>query len=289
MWAFNAVTAAFANTAITGAGGAYSHQPRPRAPTSSGSPAWPATPTRPTAPTAPTPTPPCQPHHDQPDGEHRHGRRAHHPHRQRHGDRRRHGVSASRGLGLRRGHRGLRHDRRHAGRRGLQPSASPPGTYKLWFTGVAGYPDQAYGPDGTYANATVVNLTTTSQTANIVMAAAPTTHTVSGTVTAGGTGARRAAVWAFDSVTAAFAKRRHRGRRGLQPSPSPRAPTSSRSSRRGGLSRPGLRPRRHLAQPPVTVTADQPDGEHRPAALTLARNRAHMARPAPHEAGRATV
>ncbi len=42
-----------------------------------------------------------------------------------------------------------------------------PGTYKLWITGVTGYPDQAYGPDGTFANATVIDLTTGNQTVNI--------------------------------------------------------------------------------------------------------------------------
>ena len=38
-----------------------------------------------------------------------------------------------------------------------------PDSYKLWITDVTGYPDQAYGPDGTFANATVVDLTTTDQ------------------------------------------------------------------------------------------------------------------------------
>ena len=43
----------------------------------------------------------------------------------------------------------------------------PAGTYKLWITGVAGYLDQAYGPDGTLANATVIDATTADQTVNI--------------------------------------------------------------------------------------------------------------------------
>ncbi len=38
-----------------------------------------------------------------------------------------------------------------------------PDSYKLWITDVAGYPDQAYGPDGTFANATVVDLTSADQ------------------------------------------------------------------------------------------------------------------------------
>jgi hypothetical protein len=36
---------------------------------------------------------------------------------------------------------------------------------------VPGYPDQAYGPDGTFANATVIDLSTTDQTVDIVMMA----------------------------------------------------------------------------------------------------------------------
>ena len=80
-----------------------------------------------------------------------------------------------------------------------------PDTYKLWITnGPAGYPDQAYGPDGTFANATIVDLTTTDQTANIVMAAAPATNTVSGTLSAGGSGVAGAFVWAFDADTGAY-------------------------------------------------------------------------------------
>jgi hypothetical protein len=32
---------------------------------------------------------------------------------------------------------------------------------------VPGYPDQAYGPDGTFANATIIDLSTTDQTVDI--------------------------------------------------------------------------------------------------------------------------
>ena len=50
----------------------------------------------------------------------------------------------------------------------------PAGQYKLWIeTNAAGYPDQAYGPDGTFANATVITITTADQTANIVLGGAP--------------------------------------------------------------------------------------------------------------------
>jgi hypothetical protein len=48
-----------------------------------------------------------------------------------------------------------------------------PDTYKLWITDVPGYPDQAYGPDGTFANATVIDLSTTDQTVDIVVVANP--------------------------------------------------------------------------------------------------------------------
>ena len=53
-------------------------------------------------------------------------------------------------------------------------------TYKLWITDVPGYPDQAYGPDGTFANATVIDLTTTDQTVDIDLPPPPATNTVSG-------------------------------------------------------------------------------------------------------------
>ena len=50
----------------------------------------------------------------------------------------------------------------------------PPGTYKLWIqTNVSGYPDQAYGPDGTFENATVVDTTGGNQTADVVLAGTP--------------------------------------------------------------------------------------------------------------------
>ena len=46
---------------------------------------------------------------------------------------------------------------------GTYSLALAPDSYKLWITGARGYPDQAYGPDGTFANATVVDLTTADQ------------------------------------------------------------------------------------------------------------------------------
>ena len=50
----------------------------------------------------------------------------------------------------------------------------PAGHYKLWIqTNTGGYPDQAYGPDGTFANATAIDLSTTNQTANVVLVAGP--------------------------------------------------------------------------------------------------------------------
>ena len=81
----------------------------------------------------------------------------------------------------------------------------PAGQYKLWIeTNAAGYPDQAYGPDGTFANATVITITTADQTANIVLGGAPPTHTLSGGVTAGGSGLAGAVVYVFDAASSAY-------------------------------------------------------------------------------------
>ena len=78
-----------------------------------------------------------------------------------------------------------------------------PDSYKLWITDVTGYPDQAYGPDGTFANATVVDLTTTDQPGtDITLAAAPATHTVSGHLTPGDAGG---VVWAFKASDGSYA------------------------------------------------------------------------------------
>ncbi len=79
------------------------------------------------------------------------------------------------------------------------------GSYKLWIqTNTAGYPDQAYGPDGTFANATVITLSSSNQTINIALVAASTTRTISGNVTAGGPGVSGAIVYAFDATTSAY-------------------------------------------------------------------------------------
>jgi serine protease len=49
-----------------------------------------------------------------------------------------------------------------------------PGHYKLWVqTNLQGYPDQAYGPDGTFANATSIDLTGGNATVNVVLAPGP--------------------------------------------------------------------------------------------------------------------
>ena len=81
----------------------------------------------------------------------------------------------------------------------------PVDTYKLWITGAPGYPDQAYGGDGTFAGAGIVDLSTTDQPGtDIVLAAGPATHTVSGLVTAGGSGVAGAVVWAYRASDSAF-------------------------------------------------------------------------------------
>ncbi len=80
----------------------------------------------------------------------------------------------------------------------------PQGSYKLWIeTNEPGYPDQSHGPDGTFANATVINLSA-NRTANVALAAAAVNHTLSGTVTAGGTGLPGARIYVFDATTAAY-------------------------------------------------------------------------------------
>lgn len=48
-----------------------------------------------------------------------------------------------------------------------QPKAVDPDQH------LGGYPDQAYGPDGTFANATAIDLTASNKTANVALVAAP--------------------------------------------------------------------------------------------------------------------
>ena len=84
---------------------------------------------------------------------------------------------------------------------GTYSLALAPDSYKLWITGAPGYPDQAYGPDGTFANATVVDLTTADQPGTDITLAAPATHTVSGTLTPGVAGA---VVWAYKASDGSY-------------------------------------------------------------------------------------
>jgi hypothetical protein len=83
----------------------------------------------------------------------------------------------------------------------------PQGTYTLWVqTNTEGYPDQAYGPDGSFANATPVDLSTADATADVVLQAPGTaSHTLSGTVTAVGAGVEGAIVYVFDAGSSAYA------------------------------------------------------------------------------------
>ena len=85
---------------------------------------------------------------------------------------------------------------------GAYSLALAPGSYKLWIqTNLTGYPDQAYGPDGTFANATVINLNA-NKTANVVLGGA--TYTLSGTVTAAGSGVPGAIVYVFKSSDSSY-------------------------------------------------------------------------------------
>ena len=87
---------------------------------------------------------------------------------------------------------------------GAYSLALPAGTYNLWVqTNTPGYPDQAYGPDGSFENATDIPLPPDA-TADVALVAAPVTHTISGTVTAAGTGVEGAIVYVFDAGSAAY-------------------------------------------------------------------------------------
>ena len=124
----------------------------------------------------------------------------------------------------------------------------PDGTYKLWIqTNTGGYPDQAYGPDGTFANATPVDTSGGNQTADVVLAGG--THTISGTVTAGGDpvdGCHRLRVQGRRLVLRR--QRGHRGRRVIHHQPARRHLQALDPDQHRWLPRPGLRPRRDLRE-----------------------------------------
>ena len=75
----------------------------------------------------------------------------------------------------------------------------PAGTYKLFIQpDEAGYADQWVG--GTdHATADVVNLSSGNATKNVALVGPPSSHTLSGTVTAGGPGLSGASVHVFDA------------------------------------------------------------------------------------------
>ena len=77
----------------------------------------------------------------------------------------------------------------------------PAGTYKLFIQpDEAGYADQWVG--GTdHATADVVNLSSGNATKNVALVGPPSSHTLSGTVTAGGPGLSGASVHVFDAGT----------------------------------------------------------------------------------------
>ena len=128
-----------------------------------------------------------------------------HPHRERSRDRGRQRGRGRRGLGLQQASDSAFVTGVVTGAGGAYSLDLPVDTYKLWITGAPGYPDQAYGGDGTFAGAGIVDLSTTDQPGtDIVLAAGPATHTVSGLVTAGGSGVAGAVVWAYRASDSAF-------------------------------------------------------------------------------------
>ena len=167
--------------------------------------------------------------------------------------------------------------------------ALPPGTYNLWVqTNTLGYPDQAYGPDGTFENATDITLPPDAD-ADVALVAAPVTHAISGTVTAASTPVEGAIVYVFDAGTAAYvgnaltdASRR------LRPGPAPRHLQPVGPDQHTGLPRPGLRPRRELRERHRHHPAARRRRGRRARRGTVAGSRA-QARPARHHGGSGVV
>ena len=129
---------------------------------------------------------------------------------------------------------------------GAYSLALPPGAYKLWIqTNTPGYPDQAYGGDRTFAGAEVIDLTAANATADVVLAGG--TFTLSGTVTAAGTGvARRHRVRVRRDELGLRGQRHHHRRRRLQPGPAARHLQAVDPDQHAWLPRPGLRRRPHV-------------------------------------------
>ena len=139
-------------------------------------------------------------------------------------------------------HRGLRGQRLHRRHRRLQRQP-PAGTYNLWVqTNTAGYPDQAYGGDGSFENAT--------PTSTSPPAARPRTSRWPGHAAGAPSaapsprqapGSRAPSCTCSTRRTAAYVGQRlHRRRRRLQRQPSRRAPTTcgSRPTRLATPTRP---------------------------------------------------
>ena len=81
----------------------------------------------------------------------------------------------------------------------------PDGSYKLWIqTNTLGYPDQAYGPDGTFETATPVIVAGSPQTVDMALTAAVVTSLVEGTVTAGPDPANGAIVYVFKTSDSSY-------------------------------------------------------------------------------------
>ena len=160
-------------------------------------------------------------------------------------------------------HRSVRQQHPDGGRRGLQPQPRARHLQALDHQRAGGYPDQAYGPDGTFANATIVDLTrpTRRPTSSWPPPLPPTPCRDPVRRRLGGRGRLRVGL-----------RCGHRSVRQQHPT-GPAGPTASSLvpdtykfwiTNGPALSRPGLRPRRHLCQRHHRrPDHDRPDGQYR--------------------------
>ncbi len=142
----------------------------------------------------------------------------------------------------------LRRQRRHGRhRRRLQPEPARRATYKLWIqTNRAGYPDQAYGPDGTFEHATPIDLTAgNADRRRRRSRAAPTPCRAPSRPPAPGSRAP-SSTCSRPATSSYVGNAIDRHRRRLQPVPAAGHLQAVDPDQQGGLPRPGLRTRRHL-------------------------------------------
>ena len=133
---------------------------------------------------------------------------------------------------------------------GAYSVALPPGTYKLWIqTNTAGYPDQAYGPDGTFENATAHRPHHRQPDRGRRAGRGGLDPHHLGTVTAAGTGVAGAIVYVFDAASSAYVGNAFTDAGGAYSLALPVGHLQPVGpDQHGGLPRPGLRPRRHLRE-----------------------------------------